>query len=150
MTALAGTGRATPYIAAHVPGEIDKHLPRLPADYQVAERDVRRLLGAQILSALRVVDLEIRDHLSPQTRRILHVDPEMPKKYQGDPDDAPTMALAEFLGPCVIVCSHAVPCSVRSSRSWNEASGEQSSVVLGPALRYTRAPCTCRGSADKS
>lgn len=108
VTALAGTGRATPYIAAHVPGEIDKHLPRLAADYQVAECDVRRLLGARILPALRVVDLEIRDHLSPHTRRILHVDPEMPKKYHGDPDDAPTMALAEFLGPCVIVTEDSV------------------------------------------
>lgn len=29
VTALAGTGRATPYIAAHVPGEIEEHLPRL-------------------------------------------------------------------------------------------------------------------------
>ncbi|MEE1757882.1 MULTISPECIES: hypothetical protein [unclassified Streptomyces] len=64
VTALAGTGRATPYIAAHVPGEIDKHLARLADQYQVAERDVRRLLTARILPALRVVDLEIRDHLS--------------------------------------------------------------------------------------
>ncbi|MEH0524797.1 PIN domain-containing protein [Streptomyces stelliscabiei] len=108
VTALAGTGRATPHIAAHVPGEIEEHLPRLAVDYQVAERDVRRLLGAQILPALRVVDLEIRDHMSPQTRRILHVDPELPKRYQGDPDDAPTMALAEFLGPCVIVTEDSV------------------------------------------
>ncbi|WP_432197643.1 hypothetical protein [Streptomyces sp. bgisy027] len=108
VTALAGTGRSTPYIAAHVPGEIDKHLPRLADDYQVAERHVRRLLEAQIFPALRVVDLEIRDHLSPRTRRILHTDPEMPKWYQGDPDDAPTMALAEFLGPCVIVTEDSV------------------------------------------
>lgn len=108
VTALAGTGRATPYIAAHVPGEIDKHLPRLADDYQVAERVVRRLLTTRILPALRLVDLEIRDHLSPRSRRILHVDPDMPKKYQGDPDDAPTMALAEFLGPCVIVTEDSV------------------------------------------
>ncbi|MEV7739691.1 hypothetical protein AB0O75_48055 [Streptomyces sp. NPDC088921] len=54
----------------------------------------------QILPALRVVDLKIRDHLSPRRRHILHVDPDMPRKYRGDPDDAPTMALAELLGPC--------------------------------------------------
>jgi hypothetical protein len=108
VTALASTGRATPYIAAHVPGEIDRHLLRLADDYQVAERVVRRLLTTQILPALRLVDLEIRDHLSPRTRRILHVDPDMPKKHQGDPDDASTMALAEFLGPCVIVTEDSV------------------------------------------
>lgn len=55
-----------------------------------------------------MVDLEIRDHLSPRTRHILHVDPEMPRNYRGDPDDAPTMALAEFLGPCVIVTQDSV------------------------------------------
>ncbi|NEB01890.1 PIN domain-containing protein [Streptomyces sp. SID13726] len=107
VTALADSGRTTPYIAAHVPAEIDEHLARLADDYHVAERHVRRLLGAQILPALRVVDLEIRDHLSPQTRRILHVEREMPKRY-GDPDDAPTMALAEFLGPSVIVTEDGV------------------------------------------
>lgn len=103
VTALASTGRATPYIAAHVPGEIDEHLPRLADDYQVPERHVRRLLGAQIFPALRLVDLEIRDHLSPQTRRILYVNRGLAPRHQGDPDDAPTMALAELLGPCVIV-----------------------------------------------
>lgn len=108
VTALAGTGRSTPYVAAHVLGEIVEHLPRMADDAHVPERQVRRLLGVQILPALRVVDLEIRDHLAPQTRHILRVDREMPKRHRGDPDDAPTMALAEFLEPCVIVTEDSV------------------------------------------
>ncbi|MEU1707543.1 hypothetical protein ABZ478_19310 [Streptomyces sp. NPDC005706] len=108
VTALAVTGRATPYIAAHVPGEADEHLAKVAADLDASEGQARRVLNEQILPALRVVDLEIRDHLAPQTRHILRVDPKMPRKYQGDPDDAPTMALAEFLGPCVIVSKDSV------------------------------------------
>lgn len=108
VTALAGTGRATPYIAAHVPGEIDEHLAKLADHYQVPESQVRRLLADRILPALRVVDLEIRDHLAPQTRHILRVDPHLEPRHRGDPDDAPTMALAEFLGPCVIVTQDSV------------------------------------------
>ncbi|MFJ2736080.1 hypothetical protein [Streptomyces sp. NPDC087317] len=108
VTALAVTGRATPYIAAHVPGEVDEHLAKVAADFEVSEHQARRVLDQQILPALRVVDLEIRDHLAPQTRHILRVDPTMPRKYRGDPDDAPTMALAEFLGPCVIVSTDSV------------------------------------------
>ncbi|WP_229841372.1 hypothetical protein [Streptomyces brasiliensis] len=72
------------------------------------ERQVRRPLAEQILPALRVVDLEIRDHLAPQTRHILRVDPCLEPRHRGDPDDAPTMALAEFLGPCVIVTQDSV------------------------------------------
>ncbi|WP_326623937.1 MULTISPECIES: PIN domain-containing protein [unclassified Streptomyces] len=108
VTALAATGRATPYVAAHVPGEVDEHLAKMAAHFEVPERQARRVLDQQVLPALRVVDLEIRDHLSPQTRHILRIDREMPLKYRGDPDDAPTMALAEFLGPCVIVTQDSV------------------------------------------
>lgn len=108
VTALAATGRATPYIAAHVPGEIDEHLAKMAVDFEVPERQVRRGLDHQILPNLRVVDLEIRDHLSPRTRHILRVDREIPRKYRGDPDDAPTMALAEFLAPSVIVTQDSV------------------------------------------
>ncbi|WP_326816206.1 hypothetical protein OIE61_44245 [Streptomyces sp. NBC_01762] len=80
----------------------------MAAHFEVPERQARRVLDQQVLPALRVVDLEIRDHLSPQTRHILRIDREMPLKYRGDPDDAPTMALAEFLGPCVIVTQDSV------------------------------------------
>lgn len=108
ITGLAGTGRSDPYVAAHVPGEVDEHLPKMADHFEVAERQARRVLDQQVWPALRVVDLEIRDHLSPQTRHILRVDREIPRKYRGDPDDAPTMALAEFLGPCVIVSQDSV------------------------------------------
>ena len=66
VTALATTRRATPYIAAHVPDEIDEHLAKVAADLQVPERQARRVLDQEILPHLRVVDLEIRDHLSPE------------------------------------------------------------------------------------
>ncbi|WP_433920723.1 PIN domain-containing protein [Streptomyces canus] len=108
VTALAATGRATPYIAAHIPGEVDEHLAKVAADLEASERQARRVLNEQILPALRVVDLEIRDHLAPQTRHILRVDRQMPKRHRGDPDDAPTMAPAEFLGQCVIVSKDSV------------------------------------------
>ncbi|GAA2262277.1 hypothetical protein GCM10010232_62250 [Streptomyces amakusaensis] len=108
VTALAGTDRATPYIAAHVPEEADEHLARMADHFGIPEREARRVLHQQILPTLRVVDLEIRDHLSPQTRHILRVDREMPQRHRGDPDDAPTMALAQFLAPCVIITQDSV------------------------------------------
>jgi hypothetical protein len=103
ITGLAGTGRSNPYVAAHVPDEVDEHLAELAADFGVPKREARRALDECVWPAVRVVDLEIRDHLSPETQRIVRVDLEMPRKYRGDPDDAPTMALAQFLGPSVIV-----------------------------------------------
>lgn len=55
----SGAGRATPYIAAHIPGEIDKHLSRLADDYRVAERVVPRLFTTRILPTLpRLANLE--------------------------------------------------------------------------------------------
>ncbi|MCE0445400.1 PIN domain-containing protein [Streptomyces tricolor] len=109
ITALAGTGRATPYIAAHVPAEVDEHLTKMAAHFKVPERQARRVLQEQILPALRVVDLEIRDHLSPKPGTYRRVDPRSAATaYRGDLDDAPTMALAEFLAPCVIVTQDTV------------------------------------------
>ncbi|MFF8996234.1 hypothetical protein ACF09H_41205 [Streptomyces sp. NPDC014983] len=99
LSGLAGTGRATPYIAAHVPAEIDRHLPRLARRYQVPESEVRRLLDEVVLPSARLVELEIRDHLAPGAKQIMHVDRDLPKQWWGDPDDVPTMALAEFLAP---------------------------------------------------
>jgi len=93
VTGLAGTGRANPYVAAH---------------YQVSEGEVRALLWQQILPATRVVHLEIRDHLAPQTKHILRFDAHLEPRHRGDPDDAPTMALAEFLAPCVIITQDSV------------------------------------------
>ncbi|MER5669510.1 hypothetical protein [Streptomyces mirabilis] len=52
VTAPAVTGRATPYIAAHVPGEVDEHLAEMAAHFEVPERQARRVLDRQILPAL--------------------------------------------------------------------------------------------------
>ncbi|MET9039657.1 PIN domain-containing protein [Streptomyces mirabilis] len=108
LSGLAGTGRATPYIAAHVPAEIDRHLPRLARRYQVPESEVRRLLDEVVLPSARLVELEIRDHLAPGAKQIMHVDRDLPKQWWGDPDDVPTMALAEFLAPAVIITQDSV------------------------------------------
>lgn len=94
------TGRANPYIATHVPSELAEHLPKLAAHHKVPVDEVRVLLVNRILPVVRQVELEIRDHLAPQTRHVLHG---TALGHPGDPDDAPTMALAEFLAPCVIV-----------------------------------------------
>ncbi|MBC3844625.1 hypothetical protein GXW82_43955 [Streptacidiphilus sp. 4-A2] len=96
ISALAVTGRANTFIAGHVPGELVEHLPRLAAHYQVPVDQALRLLAGGILPATRAVDLEIRDHLAPRTRHLLRDDPELAKRHRGDPDDAPTMALAEL------------------------------------------------------
>ncbi|MFJ8143423.1 hypothetical protein [Streptomyces sp. NPDC096013] len=53
VTALAVTGRATPYIAAHVPGEVDEHLAKVAADIGASERQARLVLDQQILPARR-------------------------------------------------------------------------------------------------
>ena len=108
FTGLAGTGRANPHIAAHVPGEIEERLGKVAADYAVPERDVRALLWQKILPVTRVVDLEIRDYLAPQTKHILRYDAHLQPRHRGDPDDAPTMALAEFLAPCVVITQDGV------------------------------------------
>lgn len=108
VTELAFTGRGNPHVASHVPDEIERHLPRLAAENGVSAAAVRRVIDQRILPSARVVDLEIRDHLGPGTARILHVDPGLPRDYRGDPDDAPTMALAELLAPAVIISQDSV------------------------------------------
>jgi hypothetical protein len=105
VSGLADTGRANPYIASHVPGELAEHLPKLATHYQVPVDAVRALLVRKILPSVRVVELEIRDHLAPQTRHVLHG---TVLGHPGDPDDVPTMALAEFLAPSVIVAADKV------------------------------------------
>jgi PIN domain len=108
VTRLAATGRGNPYIAAHIPGEIRRHLRRLAQYNNVPPSEVARLLDQVILPSAHVVDLEIRDHLGPGAERILHVDRDLPKDNRGDPDDVPTMALAEFLAPAVIITQDSV------------------------------------------
>jgi hypothetical protein len=108
VTQLATTGRGNPHIAAHIPAEIRRHLLRLAQHNRVPHAEVARMLDQVILPSARLVDLEIRDHLGPGTQRILHVDRDLPRDNQGDPDDVPTMALAEFLAPAVIITQDSV------------------------------------------
>ncbi|MDH6128804.1 PIN domain-containing protein [Kitasatospora sp. GP82] len=102
LAALAGTRRATLYVAPHVLEEIDEHLPKMARTFGVPTGAADAALREHTLPLVRVVDLEIRDHLAPGTRHILRRIPGLPKAQQGDPDDAPTMALAELLGPSVL------------------------------------------------
>lgn len=108
VTGLSTTGRGNPHIAPHIPGEIRRHLLRLARHNHVPPIDVARVLDQAILPSARLVELEIRDHLAPGTRQILRVDRDLPKDNRGDPDDVPTMALAEFLAPAVIITQDSV------------------------------------------
>jgi hypothetical protein len=108
VTQLSITGRGNPHIAAHIPAEIRRHLVRLARYNDVPPVEVARVLDRTILPSARLVELEIRDHLAPGTRQILRVDHDLPKINQGDPDDVPTMALAEFLAPAVIITQDSV------------------------------------------
>ncbi len=102
LAALAGTRRATLYLAPHVLEEVEEHLPKMAAFFGVSTAAAAAALREHVLPLARVVELEIRDHLAPGTRHILRRVPGLPKAQQGDPDDAPTMALAELLGPSVL------------------------------------------------
>ncbi|WP_163010650.1 hypothetical protein [Streptomyces dangxiongensis] len=44
---MALTGRAAPYIAAHVPAEVDKHLAKMAAHFEIPDRRARRVLMEQ-------------------------------------------------------------------------------------------------------
>ncbi|MBB4928765.1 hypothetical protein [Kitasatospora kifunensis] len=55
-----------------------------------------------------IVDLAVRDHLSPASRMLLRDDPSLPAVVRGGADDAPTAALAEFLAPTVILTKDSV------------------------------------------
>ncbi|MFD8595941.1 PIN domain-containing protein [Kitasatospora sp. NPDC059646] len=102
LAALAGTRRATPYMAPHVLEELEQHLPKMAGTFEIPASAAAAALREHVLPQVRVVELEIRDHLSPGARHILHQAPGVPTARRGDPDDAPTMALAELLGPAVL------------------------------------------------
>jgi len=100
---LAATGRSNTFVAAHVPGELGRHLPTVAAKAGVQVNDAVQMLRASIMPAVPVVDLAIRDFLHPRIRPILNVDPALPRRMRGDPDDVATAALAEFLAPAIIL-----------------------------------------------
>jgi hypothetical protein len=105
---LTTTGRSNTYVAAHVPGELGRHLPTIAAKAGVQVNDAVQMLLTGVMPAIPVVDLAIRDFLHPRIRPILNVDPALPKKLRGDPDDVATAALAEFLAPAIVLSQDTV------------------------------------------
>ncbi|MEU5387165.1 hypothetical protein [Kitasatospora cineracea] len=108
VSALAGTGRSNPFAAPHILGELEEHLPRIAAKTGVGLGRAEQVLWGRMLPKVPVVDLALRDHLSPASRMLLRDDPALPLVARGDADDAPTAALAEFLAPAVILTQDSV------------------------------------------
>ncbi|MBD0670055.1 PIN domain-containing protein [Streptomyces sp. CBMA156] len=102
LAALAGTRRATPYMAPHVMGELEEHLPKMARAFKIPASAAAAALREHVLPLVQVVHLEIRDQLPHGSRHILRQVPGLPAAQHRDPDDAPTMALAELLGPAVL------------------------------------------------
>ncbi|MFB6396503.1 hypothetical protein [Polymorphospora lycopeni] len=105
---LTATGRSRTFVAAHVPAESVKYLPTVADKNRVRPDDAAATLREVIMPAIPVVDLPIRDFLHPRVRPLLSVDPSLPKRLRGDPDDAGTAALAEFLAPTIILSADTV------------------------------------------
>jgi hypothetical protein len=106
---LAHTGRCNTYVSAHVPGELDQYLAVVATHYPGLDRaDAERVLWGQVMPAVPVVDLAIGDYLHPRVRTLLRADPDLPRRLRGDPDDAGTAALAEFVAPAVIISADSV------------------------------------------
>ena len=100
---LSRTGRSNTFVAAHVPMELVKYLPTVADKNGVDHNVVEATLRDTVMTGIPVVDLPIREFLHPRVRTILSADPSMPKRLRGDPDDAGTAALAEFLAPAIIL-----------------------------------------------
>lgn len=105
---LSSTGRSNTFVAAHVPGELVKYLPAVAAQVGVELDGAEASLRDEVMSAIPVVDLPIRDFLHPRIRPMLSDDPALPLRLRGDPDDLGTAALAEFLAPAIILSADSV------------------------------------------
>ncbi|MFB7675842.1 hypothetical protein ACFC26_30995 [Kitasatospora purpeofusca] len=108
VSALASTGRSSPFAAPHILEELEEHLPRIAAKTGVEFGRAEHVLWGRMMPRVPVVDLAVRDHLSPASRMLLRDDPALPLVARGDADDAPTAALAEFLAPAVILTQDSV------------------------------------------
>jgi predicted transposase YbfD/YdcC len=109
FTRLAGSGRSNTFISAHVPGELESHLADTAAtNSKLVLAEVEQVLWGQIIPKVPVVDLAVGDYLHPRVRPLLRADPDLPKRLRGDPDDAGTAAVAEFLAPAVILSADSV------------------------------------------
>ncbi|MEV7122250.1 hypothetical protein [Kitasatospora griseola] len=108
ISALGVTGRANPFGAAHIVGELRQHLPRIAAATGVPLGRAEEMLWIRMVPGVPIVDLAIGDHLSPASRLLLRDDPSLPAHARGDADDAPTGALADFLAPAIILTQDSV------------------------------------------
>lgn len=105
---LAATGRSNTFVAAHVPTELLEYLPVVADQNKIRHAAALATLRGTIMPGIPVVDLPIRDFMHPRIRPLLSADPALPKQLRGDPDDAGTAALAEFLAPTIIVSADSV------------------------------------------
>lgn len=108
FTSLALTGRSPVFVAPHVVVELVNRLPEIAESNKVPLVAAEAMLWESVMAEVRVVELGIGDHLAPRARRLLSVDPDLPLRLRGDPDDLPTAALAEFLAPAVILSADSV------------------------------------------
>jgi predicted nucleic acid-binding protein len=102
VTRLVYTERVPCFIADHVPGEMHEHLERICRSRKVDPADAFHVWHTKVAPLLRVVELPVGEYLRPEIAGIRRPEPD------GDPDDLPTLALAAFLGPTVLVTSDRV------------------------------------------
>ena len=95
---LVQTERVPCFVADHVPGEIEEHLEEICGS-RVDPAEAFRVYRESMAPLLRVVELPIGEYLRPEIAGIRQPAPD------GDPDDWPTLALAAFLGPALVVTS---------------------------------------------
>ncbi|MGH3188315.1 MAG: hypothetical protein ACRDOL_13780 [Streptosporangiaceae bacterium] len=109
FTGLAITGRSNTYVSAHVPGELVRRLADVAKGHPGLDpREAERILWADIMPLVPVVDLAVGDYLHPRIQSVRRADPGLPARLRGDPDDLGTAALAEFLAPAVIISADSV------------------------------------------
>ncbi|RCG25926.1 hypothetical protein DQ384_30950 [Sphaerisporangium album] len=96
-TRLVLTGRVLCFVAEHVPGEMNEHLDRIARKMGVDVGAAITVWREQVAPLFRVVDLPIGEYLRPEIAGIRLPEP------SGDPDDWPSLAVAAFLGPAVII-----------------------------------------------
>jgi hypothetical protein len=108
FTSLAITGRSPVYVAPHVVVELVRRLPEIAENNSVDPAAAQAMLWGSVMDGVRVVELEVGDHLVPGVRPLMRVDLDLPLRLRGDPDDVPTAALAEFLAPTVILSADSV------------------------------------------
>jgi hypothetical protein len=100
----------------HVIEEVDEHLAERALQEGHDPVAVTHVWNQQLRPHIRVVDLEIRDHLDPRLRGVLAT----------DPDDLSTAALALLLAPAVVFTDDAdlVDNGFASRAWWTEAAGD--------------------------